>query len=198
MRPLSDSEQKRTREILERISAIPDSEWQHAKEMLIANDYPAGSFLLRAGENPMQSFVLLEGAVRVYYVSRGGREYNRAFLAEGGIAASMRSVIAAEPSHLFIQAMVPVKAVLLRRKFVMQLYARHECWNRLGRISAEAALIALESREALTFESLAERYRKFLQDYAAFPYKIPNYQIASYLGITDVALSRLRKRMNLI
>lgn len=198
MRPLKDHELIQTREILERISDIPESEWQYAKGMFVAKEYPARSFLMQAGENPMQSFLLIDGAVRVYYVSRGGREFNRAFLAEGTIAASMRSVIGGEPSHLFIQAMVPVTAVLLRRRFVLELYDHHECWNRLGRISAEAALVALESRESLRFESLADRYRKFLDEYATFPYKIQNYQIASYLGITDVALSRLRKRMNLV
>jgi CRP-like cAMP-binding protein len=198
MRACTTAEFSALRTIIDQISPIPDAEWQYASQFLVTEDFAGGSFLQRAGDNPQASFVIVEGAVRIYYLSRGGREYNQAFLCKGQIAASMRSVIGGIPSRFFIQAMRPTRAILLCSESVLKLYDRNDCWNRLGRVSAEGALIGLESRQAMTFEPLEERYRTFLNEYKDFPYRIPNYQIASYLGITDVALSRLRRRMNLV
>ncbi|MCP4130618.1 MAG: hypothetical protein GY754_06515 [bacterium] len=117
---------------------------------------------------------------------------------ENGIVGSVSSMIKHLPSRFYIQALEETETVLLTRSAVEELYDRHRCWDRFGRLYAEYALIYNETREGEILDSLEVRYLRFLETYRDILHRLPQYHIASYLGITDVALSRMRKRMNLI
>jgi len=79
---------------------------------------------------------------------------------------------------------------------LQELYDRHPVWERIGRIKAERLAIQKEFREKEFLLDTAEtRYRRFLKEFPDLTDRIPQYYIASYLGITDVALSRIRKKM---
>jgi CRP-like cAMP-binding protein len=74
---------------------------------------------------------------------------------------------------------------------------RNPCWNTIARKYVETLFIEKEKRERrLLSEDAATRYLSFQKDYPGLEDKIPQYQIASYLGITPVALSRIRKKLN--
>jgi CRP-like cAMP-binding protein len=77
-----------------------------------------------------------------------------------------------------------------------EFYDRHACWERLGRKNAEQLVLIKEAREKeLLLDSLEVRYQRFLQEFPGLADRIPQYHIASYLGVTDVALSRIRKKI---
>jgi len=94
-----------------------------------------------------------------------------------------------------------VEAVEETRLFVLDwseleaLYARHVCWQIVGRRFAETTLLEREARahELLTL-SATERFERFCASHRALLPRLRNYDIASYLGITPVSLSRLRAR----
>jgi hypothetical protein len=76
-------------------------------------------------------------------------------------------------------------------------YERHPCWERLGRKNAEYMFLFKEAREKeLLLDSLEVRYQRFVKNFPGLAQKIPQYHIASYLGVTDVALSRVRKKIS--
>lgn len=77
------------------------------------------------------------------------------------------------------------------------LYKRHRCWETLGRKLAEGLYIKKEMKERLLLMNTAEeRYLQFLKEFPGLEKRVPQYHIASYLGITPVSLSRIRSSSN--
>lgn len=74
-----------------------------------------------------------------------------------------------------------------------ELLGSHTCWQIVARKLAEMVFILKEKREAeLLLNSAPERYQQFLTDYPDLETRVPQYHIASYLGITPESLSRIR------
>lgn len=81
-------------------------------------------------------------------------------------------------------------------KKLLELGQEFRQWNDLLLRIYENLVIKKEKRESdFLLLNARERYEKFLDDYSMIEDVVPNYHIASYLGITDVALSRIRKEM---
>lgn len=152
-----------------------------------------GQVLLRAGETPPALWWVEQGLLRASFLDAEGRERSHAFYAEqqwlglpGAPQASPLNLDALEPSRLCVlsyaalrawQAEEPGLAELLWQGLCAQvqlLTARHQAWLMLG---------------------AAERYLRFLQEEPALATRLKQRQLASYLGITDVALSRIRRRL---
>jgi CRP-like cAMP-binding protein len=101
-----------------------------------------------------------------------------------------------EPCSFFIQALERTDTIVLPNRLLNELYDRHVCWERFGRKMAEHLVIIKEAREKeLLLDSLEVRYQRFLKEFPSLVDRIPQYHIASYLGVTDVALSRLRQKI---
>ncbi len=189
---------QRVRSIFDKISHIPDEEWYYGEQFLYQKNFKKNAFLIRAGEVTENSFVILKGLVRDFYILESGKEYNTRFNPENTIAGSFSSMVLKLPSRFYIQALEDTETVVLNRTKIEELYERHPCWERLGRLMAEYAMIKKEQRDNEILDSLETRYLRFLDESPDLMNRIPQYHIASYLGVTDVALSRLRKRINLI
>jgi CRP-like cAMP-binding protein len=100
------------------------------------------------------------------------------------------------PSYFSVQSLADSELITFRYKDFQALYDRHVCWERLGRIIAEQLFINKETREReLLLLSAEARYRMFLERYGHLSGQIPQYHVASYLGITPVALSRIRRSL---
>ena len=186
------------RMIFEQIIPLPDEEWDLASKFLYTKDFNKDSFLIEAGEITIQSYVIIKGIVRYFYVLDDGKEYNSSFALENSIVGSFNSMVMKEPSRFYIQALEDTQAVVLSRPNIDELYEQSQFWERFGRLAAEYGMVKKEIQEGNALDSLEVRYRKFLQMYPDINERIPQYHIASHLRVTDVALSRLRKRINMI
>lgn len=187
--------QAAARRVFAEFTAIPDEEWEYAVQFLLPRQYSKGEHLLEAGTTARHSFLLLKGLVRIYYITEQGREFISGFAHEHQFCGSVQSIIGGMPARFFIEALEDVSAVLLPRDRILELYDRHRCWDRLGRIIAEGAMMLGETRAGEMFDSLEDRYLRLLQDNPELNERIPQYHIASYLGVTGVALSRMRRRL---
>ena len=183
------------RRIFEAITSIPAQEWLYAQQFIGLRSYTKGDHLLDAGDVATHSFAILSGIVRVYYTTADGKEFNKGFAAEDQLTGSVSSIIAKLPSRFSIQALETTRVALLPRAAIDELYDRHRCWDRLGRVVAEHALIMIERRDDERLDPLEVRYRRLLTEMPTLPSRVAQYHIASYLGVTDVALSRLRRKM---
>ena len=186
---------QRTRRFFQSITEIPDDEWTYAERFIAHRTFERHEHLLRAGEMAEHSFLILEGIVRVYYLTEAGKEFNKGFGVEDQVVGSVSSIIGGLPSRFSIQALEPTSAALLPRRGIEELYERHRCWDRLGRVIAEASLVTIERQHGERLDPLEVRYRRLMETFPDLPKRVAQYHIASYLGITDVALSRLRGRM---
>lgn len=189
---------QRIKSVLDKFTFIPDEEWDYASKSIVFKRYKKNEYLLTAGVVAEHSFLIMKGLVRIFYLTETAKEFNRGFVNENNLIGSIGSMIKSLPSRFYIQAIEDTEAALLYRSLIEELYTRNACWERLGRLIAENSLIQIEARESSILDSPEVRYLRFIKAHPDFVERLPQYQIASYLGITDVALSRLRKRVNLI
>jgi CRP-like cAMP-binding protein len=182
--------------IIDQRVSIPDGEWQYAVGYLSERTFDPKEYLVRAGDVVDNFYFINRGLVRFFYCTEEGREFNKHFAMENGFAGSFHSLTLHEPCGFFIQALERTETVVLPNPVLNQLYDRHACWERLGRKNAEHLVLIKEAREKeLLLDSLEIRYKRFLKEFPGLVDRIPQYHIASYLGVTDVALSRIRKKI---
>ncbi|OUS26182.1 hypothetical protein A9Q99_19595 [Gammaproteobacteria bacterium 45_16_T64] len=142
-------------------------------------------------------FFICKGLVRIFYITEDGKEYNKTFGEEGAMLGAIQSAVKAEPSRYHIQALEPVIALSIPIEQLNRLYAESLVWANIGRKAMESLAVRKEKREAqFLLDSAESRYRQFLEDSPQLIARLPLYHIASYLGITDVALSRLRRKIH--
>ena len=178
-------------------SIAPLSERDLARGLALASprELPAGATFLRAGVRATELAVVVKGLLREYFLMRDGSERTKAFIPEGGISGSLADLLSAAPSRAFIVADEPARVLVIPYASMQSLSRTSTAWARLGRLGLERLLMQKAEREWELLGLDAE------QRYAAFRARHPNLEarvlgrhVASYLGITAVHLSRLRRR----
>ena len=185
------------RHTADKVVSIPEAEWEYLVPHLLERTFEKGEYLITAGDVADNFYFIVRGLVRFFYSTEDGKEFNKHFAMENGFAGSFQSLVLHEPCGFFIQALERTDTIVLPNQLLCELYERHSCWERLGRRNAENLALAKEAREKeLLLDSLEIRYRRFLKEFPGLADRVAQYHIASYLGVTDVALSRIRRKIN--
>jgi CRP-like cAMP-binding protein len=181
--------------LLRQLAPIPAKEWAHLESRLTFRHLHRGEFLTRAGDVADHVGFVVSGLLRKAHVTPRGKPIVRGFGGPGAVVAAYVSLLTGAPSYLSVEALKDSELLVLRWSELSALYARHACFQTLGRRLAELTLLEREERaqELLTL-SASERYARFRETHRALLPELRNYDIASYLGITPVSLSRLRGR----
>jgi CRP-like cAMP-binding protein len=181
---------------VDKMVSVPEEEWEYFVQHLAERTFEKNDYLVRAGDVAHNFYFIVTGLVRFFYCTEDGKEFNKHFAMENGFAGSFHSLVLNVPCGFFIQALEKTETILLPNRVLNEFYDRHACWERLGRKHAENLVLIKEAREKeLLLDSLEVRYRRFLKEFPGLADRIPQYHIASYLGVTDVALSRIRKKI---
>lgn len=182
--------------VVDKIVSVPEDEWEHFVQHLSERIFEKNNYLVRAGDVANNFYFINRGLVRFFYCTEDGKEFNKHFAMENGFAGSFHSLILQAPCPFFIQTLEKTETIALPNRVLNEFYDRHACWERLGRKMAERLLLVKEAREKeLLLNSLEVRYQRFLNEFPGLVDRIPQYHIASFLGVTDVALSRIRKKI---
>jgi CRP-like cAMP-binding protein len=138
---------------------------------------------------------LCKGIVR-YYVFRNEEEATLEFTKEGEFVADYGSFISKEQSIQNIQALEDCEFLVIDYEELQKLYKISRNANLLGRIIIEHRFIIMVN-QLLTVHRYnpEDRYRYFLEHYKDLVQRIPQYLIASYVGVKPQSLSRIRKRI---
>lgn len=186
--------------ILSNISPLSQNVWNGAKPYFRLKTLPKGAHLFDIGDKVTEFYFLVEGLARYYYISESGKEFNKSFPEKPGhLLSSISSVsMKEELSPFCVETLSEFTVLCISYEDFRTLGARHHEWNDLMICIYERLIVKKERREAdFLLLSAKERYLKFLSDYSMIESAVANYHIASYLGITEVALSRIRKEMKL-
>jgi CRP-like cAMP-binding protein len=134
-----------------------------------------------------------KGCFKLYGVDESGTEHNLRFAAENDWIADLGSFYSEKPSRLFIEAVEASVILQIERQDLLFLFINVHKFDRNFRIIVEEKFIELQNRLLQNFSSNAHQcYLDFLEQYPALAQRLPNTQIASYLGITPEFLSKIR------
>ncbi|WP_339414106.1 Crp/Fnr family transcriptional regulator [Pseudomonas sp. EA_35y_Pfl2_R5] len=168
--------------------------WQN----LPRQSYAANQTVLRPGQLSDRCWFVVSGLLRVVHLSEQGLERTAAFHAEGNWVGWGTPPYAVT-SAVGIVTLEPTVLLELRYEVLRHWQAELPVVQEILSDGIRAVLERSAQREAeLLLLDAGERYRLFLQQRAALAPRIALQHVASYLGITNVALSRIRSRMGLV
>lgn len=175
-----------------RLAPIPPEQWVKLETHLRPRRLAKGERFIEPGQPSNEAAIVVSGLLRFYYTDADGREATKAFRGPGEMVAAYAELLDRRPSRTTIEALEDSELLVVRHDRFTSLYRTHACWQELGRVIAEDHYRQRERREQeLLLNSATERYRSFLAEKPELAAKLPQKVIASYLGITPVALSRI-------
>ena len=185
----------RLRCIFEGLGPIGPGDWVELAAHVRPRHVARGDFLQRAGAPVVDATYILEGVVREYYTTDDGREHVKGFVREGRFAMAYADRILGRPSAIWIQALRDTRLLWFPVAVFEELRQKNLAWEVINRKLLEELYVRKEKRELefLTLDA-AERYRRLLTDQPGIEALVTQAQLASYLGITPIALSRIRSR----
>ncbi len=158
--------------------------------------YKTGQFIINQGQLAPKIYFLLKGSVRYLSITEDGKEFTQSFASSPGIAGSTRAMSRQTKSLFSIEVLDDVLCL----EFDWLLFF-NTMKDKPGFLLAynsllETLFIKKEEREyAFVQQSAEQRYLKFLEENPQLRDKLPLKMIASHIGITPIALSRIRKKL---
>lgn len=142
-------------------------------------------------------FFVVEGCFKMYAVDEKGNEHNLQFAAENDWISDIGSFHSKKPSKLFIEAIETSVILQIEQQDLYFLYLNITKLNIIFKVITEHKFIELQNRVLQNISSTSQqRYLNFLEQYPKLASRLPNTQIASYLGITPEFLSKIRKELS--
>lgn len=179
-------------QILDRIYVLPEVSKSILKESIVEVSHPKDHILLRADKIETNVFFIKKGIVRAFS-NQGENEVTFWFGREGETIISMKSYVENKKGYEYIQLLEECKLYKLQTKKLIQLYNEDIHIANWGRKFAEQELIKTEGRLIFRqFRTASERYKELLESNGDLIQRVQLGYIASYLGITQVSLSRIR------
>ena len=155
------------------------------------------SFLLREGEICKFEGFVTKGLFRVYHIDKNGFEQILYFAIEDWWITDMDSFANEIPSQLFIEALEDSELLLISKKDKDFAYENLPKIEKLFRIMTQKTHVALQRRMIDSMSKTAgSRYVDFVKKYPQLLQRLSNVQVAAYLGITNVFLSNIRKKIS--
>jgi len=152
--------------------------------------------LLHAGKTANEVYFIVNGCMRLF-CEKDGEELSTYFFTEQMFAGSYSSFISRKPSQHSIETLEDCQVLTLSYQALQELYVVFPKMNEFIRKSIEERFVVVHDLfTSYILNSPEERYLSLLKDRPDLLNRIPQHQIASFLGITPVSLSRIRNRVS--
>ncbi len=153
-------------------------------------------FLLQPGTYVKQEYFVLSGCLTAYYLDTKGHKHILQFAIENWWVGDFNAFYNHEASKLHIEALEDSCLFAISYKDLQALFIKAPIFERYFRILTTNAFIAQRKRILSTLEKNSKaRYLEFCKNYPNIDERVPNYQIASYLGISAESISRIRRHI---
>lgn len=181
---------------LRSFGGLTEAEIARFSQSLTSKTLSKGDFLITEGTICREAAFVVSGAVRSFYYSSENEEVTYCFTFANNFLTAYSSFISQTPTQENIQALVDTELLTISKETVMQLEASSPNWLKVFKQLAEQEYIKMERRIfLLQKESAEKRYQDLLAHSPEYLQRIPLHQLASYLGITQRHLSRIRKEL---
>ncbi|HTI92286.1 MAG TPA: Crp/Fnr family transcriptional regulator [Puia sp.] len=154
------------------------------------------TFLLQEGETCDFEAFVLKGCIRSYYIDKDGTETILLFAVEDWWVSDLTSFSEQIPSNLFIETIEDCELLSIDYKNKSRLFEKIPAFERMFRLLVQRALGVLQQRfYASVSQTAEERYIQFMDKYPRIAQRVPQHQIARYIGVSPEFLSKVRSTM---
>lgn len=169
---------------------------EQLQDLIVNKTFEKGEMLLEKGEVSSYVYFVEEGLLRFFSISKEGKEHIIQFAPEGWFVTERNSICYNEPSEYYIDACERTTVVLLNQKFIDKASELSPQFRSYNERLLQNHIRQLQKRINLLIGANAEeRYLEFINLYPNLMLRVPQWMIASYLGITPESLSRVRKNL---
>lgn len=153
-----------------------------------------GEVILAENSFKKEHIFVVSGCLRSFYKTENGKEHTIQFAIKNWWISDYITLYTENESTISIESLTHSKILILKNEDLKKVYEEFPQFEVFQRNNFEKRIATLQKRilSLLAF-SASEKYHRFVNDYKDFEKIIPNYQIASFLGITPESLSRIRK-----
>ena len=176
--------------------ALDKAETDFFVSLLQSKTLKRKEYLLRAGGPCNTENFIAKGCLRTYTIDDNGFEHILSFSIEGWWAGDLYSFVTGTPATYFIDALEDTELLQISKPGLDKLYEKVPKFERFFRIKLQNAFIAQQRRVNQNLSLTAEqRYLQFMEKYPTLDQRIPQKQLAAYLGITPEFLSMIRRKL---
>jgi len=194
----SEQAQELLRKSVKALSKIPDELIDSLFNICKLVHIKKRQVFLMAGDVPEYMGFNLNGIFRLYYITDDGNDLTKGFCTAGKFVVSYSALVQKRPSYFFIEAIVDTDILQFKYSQWMQMIEEDIRWYPFMFKLVESVYIMKEMREkSFLIDDATSRYLNFQRDYPDLENKIKLYHIASFIGITPEALSRIRKNLKI-
>ncbi|GAB3650874.1 Crp/Fnr family transcriptional regulator [Echinicola sediminis] len=187
---------EKIRQLFEQQVSMSDKDWTRFSSKLHKQTFSAKSPVLSAGKVENHLSFIESGIVR-YFIPKEEQDLTFGFSFAGEFMSAYDSFLGRSPSLYTIETLSATSLWRISYDDLQEVYKNTSVGNTIGRYAAEGLFLKKAKRElALLQESAEERYLKLFRERPELIREIPLKYIASYIGITPQALSRIRKRIS--
>ncbi len=181
--------------LLNHLIRLTPEEEKYVKSSFTFLKLQKGDFFLQSNNICKYVGFLKKGLVR-YFVIKNDEESTFEFTKEGDFVADYTSFMGKQKSMQNIEAIEDCELLVIDHEKLNFFYNNTPNGNYLGRLVIEHRFnVMANTLLSVYMQNSEQRYQKFLNDYADLTQRIPQYHIASYVGVQPPSLSRIRRRI---
>lgn len=184
---------------LQKVYPIPLEEVKAFAAKARLKKFPKHELFVKEGETCRHLIFIHKGLFR-YFLLHEGNDFTKDFALDdqNPFCTAFTSFIRERPSEISIEALEDSEVWIWERGDVLSFFEKELHWIQFSKKMVEKLYFRKESRE-LSFlkDSPQERYQKLIVEFPGLIQRVPQYHIASYLGIAPESLSRIRKRLTI-
>src|SRR5262245_32195519 len=181
---------------LEARASFTDVELEFMQALFVSLALKAGDYLQRAGEPSRYAAFVAKGCLRTYIIDAKGKEHIVQFAPETWWLADATSLRTGEPSQYFVDAIEDSTLLLIDPPSHQKILDRVPGYAAAFQAGLQKHNAAKDERIVNALSSSAEaRYLHFLKTYPSIVLRVPQWMLASYLGISPETVSRIRKKL---
>lgn len=180
----------------QRLTPVSPESWERFAALFTPKTLLKGEYFIDDGQMAKEIGFLEKGILRAFYRNAEAVEYNKHFFVNPCFVGGYASLITGRPNQIIQQALTDCIIHVASFKDIQHLYPTCPDIERGARVLAEQFFVQKEQREIeIVLLDADKRYQLFKQEFPQLEQQIPQYHIASYLGITPTQLSRIRRKM---
>ncbi len=174
---------------------LSDEEYKQVESAFSYRKYRKKQYILQEGDICRHEIFILKGCTRTYNINEDGQENIIQFGIEGWWVGNRESCTQETASEYNIDCLEDTEVLMISRSDLYKLYEMIPAIERYFRILLRNALFAFQHRVLMLMNKpAAERYQDFINSYPEIAERVPDHQVASYLGMTPQSLSRIRRQ----